>query len=154
MGDILEIYQQLQQKLQRDDLILPDVITCKDIAIRKLNIMKDNPYPGRREASLAEASEENEAAPERGKFKLILILLYWFNSLFAILTEGKRLHHFVTTKYRSKTAIRQEVVESAINFLNARLDTEQNDLLNSIKALMQSSTIASFIASGKMIPGL
>ncbi len=65
----MEVYQQLQQQLQRDDLILPDIITCRDIAIRKLNLMKDSPYPGKREANLlenAEELEEREAASDRG----------------------------------------------------------------------------------------
>lgn len=54
------------------------------------------------------------------------------------------------TKCRSKSAIRQEVVECAINFLDSRLNFEQNNLLTNIKQLMNASTITAFIASGKL----
>jgi hypothetical protein len=60
MGDILEIYQYLQQQLQRDDLILTDVMTCKCIAIRKLELMKDAPYPGKREEKVVQQEEAEE----------------------------------------------------------------------------------------------
>jgi len=36
MGDILEVFQTLQKQLQRDDLILCDLLTCRDSALRKL----------------------------------------------------------------------------------------------------------------------
>ena len=30
MGDVLEIYKELQKQFQRDDMILCDVLTCRD----------------------------------------------------------------------------------------------------------------------------
>ncbi len=58
-------------------------------------------------------------------------------------------NQLVPTKSRSKDAIRQEIVESAINYLNTRLDETQDGLLREIRTLLESSTCGSFIASGR-----
>lgn len=66
MGDILEIISHLQQKLQRGDLTLPDISTCKEIATRKLDVLKAAPYPGKRESQFyAWTNDTNET--EEGK---------------------------------------------------------------------------------------
>ena len=46
MGDIVNVYQTMQKQLQRGDLIMPDILTCRDSALRKLVEMKINPCPG------------------------------------------------------------------------------------------------------------
>jgi len=43
----------MQQQMQRNDLILPDVFTCRDSAVRKLGLMKENPFPGKRDEKAA-----------------------------------------------------------------------------------------------------
>jgi len=65
LGDLLEIFQiSPTAKMQRNDLILSHVFTCRDIALRKIGLMKDGPYPHKREAkrdgssSLSETGEE------------------------------------------------------------------------------------------------
>ena len=46
MGDVAKVFKNLQKNFQSDDLILTDVITCRDTAIRKLDLMSNAPYPG------------------------------------------------------------------------------------------------------------
>ncbi|XP_071053673.1 zinc finger protein 862-like [Onthophagus taurus] len=48
MADITAILQTLQKHLQKGDLILPDVITVRNNALRKLLLMVDNPFPRKR----------------------------------------------------------------------------------------------------------
>ena len=50
MGEILKIFETLQKKLQRSDLFISDLLTVNDAAVKKLNLMRDGPFPGRREA--------------------------------------------------------------------------------------------------------
>ena len=49
MGDILEIFETLQKKLQRSDLFISDLLTVNYAAVKKLSLMRDGPFPGRRE---------------------------------------------------------------------------------------------------------
>lgn len=46
MGDVCAVFTKLQKQLQRGDLILPDVLTCRNQALCKLNLMESKPYPG------------------------------------------------------------------------------------------------------------
>lgn len=48
LGDILEVFQVLQKQFQRDDLLLCDIMTIRDGALRKLELVKAGPYPGKR----------------------------------------------------------------------------------------------------------
>jgi len=56
LGDLLEIFRFLQQEMQRNDLILSDVFTCRDIALRKIGLMTDGPYTHKSEAKRAGSS--------------------------------------------------------------------------------------------------
>ena len=49
MGDILEIFETLQKKLQRSDLFISYRLTVTDAAVKKLSLMRYGPFPGRRE---------------------------------------------------------------------------------------------------------
>lgn len=46
MADITAVLQTLQKNLQKSNLILPDVITLKNNAVRNLKLIVDKPYPG------------------------------------------------------------------------------------------------------------
>ena len=50
--DVLKIFRDLQKQLQRDDLILPEIISNRDSALRKLDIICRVPYPGVEEKNL------------------------------------------------------------------------------------------------------
>jgi hypothetical protein len=128
MADMLEIFQSLQQQLQRATLILPEVLTCKAMAIRKLELIQQQPYPGKQEYKHprpAPPTEESDAHPR------------------------ERFNSFVTTGHRDAEAIRNEVIIAAKNFFEQRLDDEQQGMVIDIGKLLKSNTIDTFIASGR-----
>ena len=49
MGDILEIFETPQEKLQRSGLFISDLLTVTDAAVKTFSLMRDGPFPGRRE---------------------------------------------------------------------------------------------------------
>jgi len=51
----------MQQQMQRSEHILPDIFTCRDAAVRKVGLMKENPFPGKREQK---AAAEAVSGPE------------------------------------------------------------------------------------------
>ena len=72
------------KQLHNGNLIMPDVITCRDIALRKLTIMEAGPYPGGYEfeseaATCNQVSDptkvgtdvDEDAAPRRGRVLLL-----------------------------------------------------------------------------------
>jgi len=46
MADMTQIMQTLQQQIQKDNFILPDILTARDSATRKLDLILDGPIPG------------------------------------------------------------------------------------------------------------
>ena len=100
MHDLCAIFQRIQKIFQRSDLILPDIITARDTAMRNLIIMKEMPVPGGKEErylqSLELSGEENESIRQTS-------------------------NQFVTSMRRSNEAVRVEIVQSAINFLSERI---------------------------------
>ena len=91
MGDILEIFETLQKKLQRSDLFISDLLTVTDAADKKLSLMRDGPFLGRR--------EEKESYP--------------IDSTNEDLTQQKSNHQFVCMSSRNARAIRLEVVQAS-----------------------------------------
>jgi hypothetical protein len=64
MGDVVSVYQTMQMQLQRGDLIMPDILTCRDSALRKLAEMEDGPYPGGFENMLCKQSYVSTSSDE------------------------------------------------------------------------------------------
>jgi len=120
----------LQKQFQRDDLILCDVLTCRDSALRKLQLMQCSPYPGKREAALQTSTAESSCST----------------------TERRHVtNQHVTTANRSPEAIRVEIVQSAYNFLAERLQEEQNEAIAVMKKLLSAHCLADFVESGLAI---
>ena len=135
MGDVTSVFQTLQKQLQAGDLIMPDVITCRDMALRKLKIMKSGPYPGGIETKFfADPHNAND--------------LYSNNEHI----EQKRLaasHHSLVQSNRSNfQSIRVEVIASASNFLSERLCMEQERIIKYMKGILEAKTCQSMISAG------
>lgn len=60
MTDITAIFTSLQKGLQKSYLILPDVITLRDAAIRKLDIMAESTIPGGEEEKCLQADKQKD----------------------------------------------------------------------------------------------
>ena len=122
MGDILEIFETLQKKLQRSDLFISDLLTVTGAAVKKLRLMRDGPFPGRR--------EEKASCPT--------------DSTSEDLTQRK----FVCTNRRNARAIRLEVVQASLEYLSERIHPEQEDVIKDMKGLVISRNLGSFVEHG------
>jgi hypothetical protein len=69
MYDICDIYYCLQAGPQRDNLIIPDVLTLRDAAIRKLDVVLKGSMPGGKEEHILASSEE-QIEQSKGKESL------------------------------------------------------------------------------------
>ena len=126
MGDILDIFETLQKKLQRSDLFISDLLTVTGAAVKKLRLMRDGPFPGRR--------EEKERCPT--------------DSTSEDLTQRKSNHQFVCTNRRNARAIRLEVVQASHEYLSERMHPEQEDVIKNMKGLVISRNLGSFVEHG------
>ena len=124
MGDILEIFTVLQKNFQRDSLLITDILTCCDAALRRLQLMEVLPYPGKLES-------------------------FWKNGI-EHLTEPERICHnnFVTTNRGNSLAIRNEVVQAASEFLERCLHTEQEEISEDIRQLLNINSLSVFVKAG------
>jgi hypothetical protein len=68
MADITSILQTLHKNLKKSNLIFPDVRTLKNIAIRKLRLIVDNPYPGDYEEQLLKSNTNANASNEKQEY--------------------------------------------------------------------------------------
>ena len=123
MSDILEIFETLQKKLQRSDLFISDLLTVTGAAVKKLRLMRDGPFPGRR--------EEKESCPT--------------DSTSEDLTQQKSNHQFVCTNRRNARASRLEVAQASHEYLSERIHPEQEDVIQDMKGLVISRNLGSFV---------
>ena len=111
-NDLCAIFQRIQKIFERSDLILPDIITARGAAIRNLIIMKEMPVPGGKEEHYL---KNLELSGEETK------------------SVRRTNNQFVTSMRRSDDAVRVEIVQSAINFLNERMNIEEDGTIHNLK---------------------
>lgn len=87
MGDITYIYSGLQKRCRQGSLLLPDVMTCRDQAVRKLRLMETVPFPGGHKSKVTISEPGVQSEEHRRKSNL-----------------------FVSTKRRSRAAVQLECV--------------------------------------------
>ena len=126
MGDILEIFETLQKKLQRSDFFISHLLTVTGAAVKKLRLMRDGPFPGRR--------EEKESCPTE--------------STSEDLTQRKSNHQFVCTYRCNVRAIRLEVAQASHEYLSECMHPEQEDIIKDMKGLVMSRNLGSFVKHG------
>lgn len=151
MGDITSNYSTLQKKLQLGNLIMPDVITCRDQTERKLQLMSEDPFPGGLEAAILE--EANESGENDGLETVSIDVDVYCIS--ADRSKRSTPNSLVTIFRRTSSAIRTEIVMSAINFLNERLDVEQEAVVKSMSGILKASSPKTLITAAKpLVEGL
>lgn len=130
MFDICDIFKRLQKGLQKDSLIIPDVLTLRDSACRKLDVVLAGPMPGGKEQELVanEADDNNDTYHNQTRLAAVN-------------------HQFVTSNSRSFSAIRLEVVQSAKNFISQRLNIELDGTVKLITAVVNAETCTDFVAA-------
>jgi hypothetical protein len=145
MGDILEVFQVLQQHLQRDSVFISDVLICRDSALRKLRLMKSSPYPGKRESkskfNINECLESEAAEPPNPSARCARVT-----------------HKFIPSMKRNAMAIRNEIILSAEQFLSERLNVEQEDVIAKMKEMLTTKSLNCFVQiavslSADLFPG-
>ena len=112
MYDLCKIFKNLQQIFQKSDLILLDVLTARDAAIVNLNVLKEMPVPGGEERYLNDLTQKDI---EEGGAR-----------------RTSQAHRFVISMNREDGAVRIEITQSAINFLDERMDIEEDGTINSL----------------------
>ncbi|CAB3996163.1 Hypothetical predicted protein [Paramuricea clavata] len=108
MYDVCQVFKELQQNFQRPRLILLEMITARETALRKLNLMKQGPIAG--------GMEEK----------------YSINEIDDNESRGRRSPHY--------SAIRSEVIMSAVNFLGDRLQMEEDGTIANITRILKASS--------------
>ena len=106
-GDILEIFVTPQKKLQRSDLFISDLLTVTDAAVKKLSLMWDGPFPGRR--------EEKESCTT--------------DSTNEDLTQQKLNHQYVCTNRCNAQVMRLEIVQASHKYLSEHMPPEQENVI-------------------------
>jgi hypothetical protein len=125
MLDILRLLRDLQKTSQRSLITLPDILFEKDKIIGCLDLMCSEKYPG--------GFEERYSGEINVKDD----------------NETQRCHNANVTSRRSFSAIRQEVVCSARNFLSKRLSVEQDKYVKEIVSFMNAQNSSDMINSVK-----
>ena len=125
MHDICIIFTHLQKKLRKSNLTIPEVLEARDSAISQLIIMSDEPLPGGKEAEM----------PNNGDGDL----------------PRRRVITTNVTTARAFDAVRQEVVQGALNFLEERLALEQQELVSTMQSLVAAESEKTFITAGQAL---
>jgi hypothetical protein len=130
MFDLCAIFKTFQKLLQKSNLILPDVLTAKDSAVENLKIMKDIAVPGGKEELNLELQEgDNEQGrPTR---------------------RTSTAHQFVTSRNRDSNAIMNEIVQSAINFLGQRMNTENDGTIESLISILDETSSKDLVLASR-----
>ena len=126
MFDLCAIFKTLQKLFQKSNLIPVDVITAKDSAMESLKIMKVIPVPGgKKELSLELQEEDSEQGrPTR---------------------RTSSAHQFVTSRNRESNGIRNEIVQSAINFHGQRMNTEIDGTIECLLNIPDATSSKDFV---------
>ena len=134
--DVLEILAGLQKEFQCSNLLVFDVPVIQERYVQRLRLMVNGPYPGGAEECQLNSLETTQAVADAD----------------GVLSKKRRIaNHYVTTSHRSYSAIRQEIVMTLSNFLDERLNPEQNKLLDDLSHIFQANTPTDMIHLGRSI---
>ncbi len=129
MYDICNVFKRQQKIFQKSNLIILDVITARDAAIEQLNIAREMPFPGGKEEQLGGVGGITETA----------------------LRESRKSHQYVSSGGRDPQAIRIEIIESAINFLDQRMNIENDETIVNLKAVLDAKSPKEIITASRYL---
>ena len=126
--NIVTVYYKI---IQKSDLILLDVLTARDAAIIKLNVMKEMPIPdGQEEQYLKNPDLTNNSTGENVR-------------------RANQAHRFVTSLYREDAPVRAEIVQSAIDYLDQRMNIEEDGTINNLKKIIDANSPTQLINASR-----
>lgn len=121
MDDITKIFTTLQMGLQKSHLVLPDVITLRDAAVRKMEIVMHGYMPG--------GSEEKGLLYETSKDSTIRSHLRTLN----------------TNEKRNYDEIRFDIVSNAKELVSKRLNVEDERSIKLIESLTTANSCSELV---------
>ena len=127
-------HKNLQKIFQKSHLILLGVISARDAAIVNLNVMKEMPVPGGKEENYLKefegCSHETDVRSTR---------------------RTNVRNKYVATTNREDSAVRLEVVQSAINFLDQRMNIEQDETIKSLTKILNANLRTELITASRCL---
>jgi hypothetical protein len=129
MADVLRHFNALQKEAQRSLIVLPDLLLKRDEVLACLQLMTEKPFPGGCEEKCADAESEEDD-----------------NS--SIAATRKQAHSLVTKSRRNFEAVRNEVIQTAHNFLEERLNDEQQANISDILKMANAANASELIEAG------
>jgi len=130
MFDLCKIFKNLQKIFQKSHLILLDIITARDAAVENLKVMNEMPIPGGREEK-CRGNFEEVSSPTNSRQKRNI------------------MNKYVTTTHRNDMAVRTEIVQSAINFLDERMNLENDGTLKSLMKILDAKSSTELITASR-----
>jgi len=139
LADLLLKFRNLQREAQRSFITLPNLLTYRDRVLKALELIETIPYPdGREEQSgtydVQDVGEEDDEQVQQEPS-----------------TKRRKLHNSLVTNWRSFSSIRHEVVASAKNFIQQRLNEEQSGQFQAIIDVTNANNETKLIASGRKL---
>ena len=137
MSDVCSVFQTLQKQLQKVCIVLPDIMKHRDIALLKLRSMLGTPYAGGSEETWVKENGPLDADRSGQPAES--------------LRQAKRKHTFINGYHRGRpyTTIRNEIINAAINFLEQRLDNEQEGIMKNIVDICGVQSINEFVVASR-----
>ena len=130
MFDLCKIFKNLQKIFQKSHLILLDIITARDAAVENLKVMNEIPIPGGREEK-CRGNFEEVSSPTNSRQKRNI------------------MNKYVTTTHRNDMAVRTEIVQSAINFLDERMNLENDGTLKNLMKILDAKSSTELITASR-----
>lgn len=144
MADITQMMQTLQQQLQKDNLILPDVLTARDSATRKLDLILDGPIPGGIEDKYLSPCDI-DVDEDTDDIENVNDVPSPRNNN----NNNRRIYNtYVNNNRRCWGPVRQEIVLSFKNFLCQRLNVEEDETTSQMIKLISANSCKEIIEAG------
>lgn len=120
MFDVTAVFTSLQKGLQKPYLILPDVLTLRDAAIRKLEIMAIMPVPGGEEEKFLHSKKQRDCLIRS---------------------------HFQGNENEKYDELRSRAVQTTKDLISRRLNVEDDDdkSIEAIKKIVTATTCSELV---------
>ena len=108
-------------------LIISDVLTARNAAMKQLNVAREMQFPGRKEEQFGGVSGITETA----------------------VRESRKSQQYVSSAGRDPQAIRIEIIQAAINFLEQWMNIENDETIINLKAVLDAKSPKDLITASK-----
>lgn len=128
MADILVLFTNLQKESQRARITLPDLLLYRDRVCSSFELMENSAYPGGKEEELSANTALADSEPP---------------------AKRQKRHHTLVSTARNFPPVRQEIVLSAKNFLEERINDEQQEQVKAMIGVANATNATELINAGR-----